>query len=204
MSEHPNSPGQPASWSGQSALPATLTVIAVATMIGGTQLGLWLRYDRAAILDGELWRVLTAHLVHLGWKHLLMNVAGLALIWLLFGRLLSTLQWVAVVMVCALGVSAGLLAFHPGIDWYVGMSGVLHGMFVAGALASLARGYRAEAVLLGLVIIKLIWEQIYGPLTSSQEMAGGFVVVDAHLYGALAGMIVAAAVLGLRVARARN
>lgn len=195
MTTNQNSPEQTTPHALWSALPVALAVIALAVMIGGIQLGLWLRYDREAILAGELWRILTAHIVHLGWKHLLMNVAGLALIWLLFGRLFNTAWWSVIVVACALGVSGGLLLFHPGIGWYVGMSGVLHGMFLAGALASLARGYRAEALLLGLVVVKLIWEQLYGPLASSRELAGGTVVVDAHLYGALTGTVVAAIVL---------
>lgn len=199
-----NETGEATSLSAWSALPVTLAVIALAAMIGGPQLGLWLRYDREAILAGELWRILSAHVVHLGWKHLLMNMAGLALIWLLFGRLLTTLHWAVVVTACALAVSLGLLAFHPGIGWYVGMSGVLHGMFLAGALASLSHGYRAEALLLGLVVVKLIWEQLYGPLASSEELAGGIVVVDAHLYGALAGVVVAATILVAQRQRWRN
>lgn len=198
MPANPDNREQGSSFFTWSALPLTLGVIALAVMIGGPQLGLWLRYDRDAIMGWELWRLFTAHVVHLGWKHLLMNMAGLALIWLLFGRLLTTYQWIIITLACALAVSVGLMAFHPAIAWYVGMSGILHGLFVAGALASLAEGYRAEALLLAFVVIKLTWEQVYGPLANSQALAGGVVVVDAHLYGALAGLIVGVSLLAAR------
>lgn len=168
-------------------LPAILAVLSLIVMLGGDDLARWLRYDRAAILDGQWWRVLTAHLCHLSWPHLAMNLAGLALIWALFARFLSTGIWLVTVVVSALAVGLGLLAFNPEIQWYVGLSGVLHGMFLAGLLACLLAGYRLELLLLVLVAGKLGWEQAYGALPGSADLAGGPVVVDAHLYGALAG-----------------
>lgn len=191
-----------AAWQAWGPVPTWLAALSIAAMIGGPQLVLWLRYDRQAILDGEVWRLLTAHIVHLGWQHLLMNLAGLFLIWLLFGRLLDTPRWALVTLACALGVGVGLLLLHPGIEWYVGMSGLLHGMFVAGALASLAAGYRAELLLLALLAGKLAWEQLVGPLPGSEGLAGGRVVVDAHLYGAVTGLVVIAGLLFRRRARA--
>src|SRR5690606_7331879 len=52
-----------------------------------------LRYDRQAILDGEVWRLLSGNLVHLGWSHLWLNAFGLLLVWLLFGPLLPSSVW---------------------------------------------------------------------------------------------------------------
>ena len=42
-----------------------------------------LEYQRRAIGEGELWRLFSGHLVHLGWEHLLMNLVGFWLIWAL-------------------------------------------------------------------------------------------------------------------------
>lgn len=164
-------------------------------MIGGRQLGSWLRYDRAEILSGEIWRVLSAHLMHLGWKHLMMNLVGLGLIWMLFGRAYSTAKWVFVVATSMLGVSLALLALMPSIQWYVGMSGILHGLFIAGAVANLAAGYRAELLLIGLLIVKLAWEHAYGALPGSESFAGGNVLVESHLFGAIAGLTAAVVLL---------
>lgn len=151
-----------------------------------------LRYDRAAILDGQVWRLLSGHLVHLGASHLVMNLVALALIWVLAGRLFTAWQWVLIAVICALGVGGGLLAFNTDLAWYVGLSGVLHGFLVAGCLADLRSGHRNAWLLLALVWAKLIWEQIAGPLPGSELGAGGAVVVDAHLYGALSGILAAA------------
>lgn len=182
------------------AVPLSLALLLIAAAVGGTELRAWLRYDRAAILAGQVWRLLSAHIAHLGWGHLAMNLAGLALIWMLFGRFYTTRQWCAVTLFCMIGISLGLLALQPGVHWYVGLSGVLHGLFVAGALASLAAGYRAELALLGLLIAKLTWEQLHGALPGSADLAGGSVLVDSHLYGAITGLVAA----GLLLHRARR
>jgi len=172
-------------------LPIGIAMLSAGCTFGGYTLAQMLRYDRDAILAGQLWRLLTGHLVHLGGSHLAMNLVGLALIWMLFGRLMSTAAWLATLLTSALTVSLGLLIFNPGLMWYVGLSGVLHGMFLAGAILSIVSGYRAEILLLGFIVAKLAWEQWVGPLPGSAEVAGGDVVVDAHLYGAIAGVVVA-------------
>lgn len=175
------------------AVPATLALPSVAIAIAGTQASAWLRYEREQILAGELWRLLTASFVHLGWSHLLMNLAALALIWMLFGRLLATKAWLLISLASLLSVSLGLLLFSPEIGWYVGLSGMLHGLFAAGAVASLRAGHRLELALLALLLGKIVWEQAYGPLPGTAEFAGGAVVTDAHLYGAVGGFISALA-----------
>lgn len=172
-------------------MPAAMAVLAVAIMLGGLLPVLSLRYDRNGILSGEIWRVVTGHFVHLNWNHLLLNLGGLLLIWLLFGKRLTLSQWLVVVLACTIGISVGLLVLHPGLHWYVGMSGLLHGMFVAGAIGGLYSGYRAEWLLLGLLSAKLAWEQYAGAMPGTEELAGGYVIVDAHLYGALTGLAVA-------------
>ena len=44
-------------------------------------------------------------------------------------------------------------------------------------------------VLGGFLVAKLAYEQLLGPLPLSSATSGGQVVVDAHLYGALAGAL---------------
>ena len=126
--------------------------------------------------------------MHLGWAHLAMNLAGLAIIWLILARQLPLWQWWMTVLVCAVGVNLGLLAFSPTVGWYVGLSGILHGLIAAGALAGLKRQPSLFLLLLGL-IAKLAWEQSTGQDPGTAQLIGGAVIVDAHLYGALAGVV---------------
>ena len=152
----------------------------------------WLQYDRIAILDAELWRLVTGHFVHLGPGHYALNAIAVFLVWVAVGEYLSSPQWLVATAVTIAGVNAGLWLFSPEIVWYVGMSGFLHGLLVAGIVLGFQFLPR-EAVLGGMVVAsKIVYEQILGPMPGSEQSAGGNVVVDAHLYGALAGLAIAA------------
>jgi rhomboid family GlyGly-CTERM serine protease len=170
-------------------LPLALTLCVTLIALGGSELSALLRFDREAILHGQVWRLFSGHLAHLGWSHWGMNITALALIWALVGDRFSNRQWQWIFAGLCLTISLGLLVFNPALTWYVGLSGVLHGMLVAGVLADIRSGHRSSYALLVLVGAKLIWEQMTGPLPGSELTAGGAVIIDAHLYGGLGGII---------------
>jgi rhomboid family GlyGly-CTERM serine protease len=147
-----------------------------------------LRYDRVALAGGEAWRLLTAHLVHLDLRHALLNGCGLVLMWALFARDYTGRQWLLVVLGAVVAIDAGLWLLDSTVQWYVGSSGALHGIMAAGALAHLRRREPDGWILAGFLAAKLTWEHWVGPL----PLAGGVVVVDAHLYGVIGGAAVAA------------
>ncbi len=175
----------------QHLLPIALTVIALLLALAGDNATELLRYHVIEIKSGQVWRLITGNLVHLGSSHMLMNVLGLGLIWGLFWSCFSAKQWLVITLISGLSVSLGLLVLNPQLVWYVGLSGVLHGLFLAGAVGGIRRGDRREAILLVAIVGKLIWEQAYGALPGSADMAGGPVVVDSHLYGAIGGAVAA-------------
>ena len=146
-----------------------------------------LEYRRSAVLRGELWRLVTGNLVHLGWMHLARDLVGLFLIWALVGDSLDERSWLWASGTSALAVGLGLLVFSPEISWYVGISGVLFGLFCAGVLCQ-ARDHPtyACALLLGMVTI-IAWTWYAGALPGETAGLGGRVVPQAHLYGALGG-----------------
>jgi rhomboid family GlyGly-CTERM serine protease len=145
------------------------------------------RYERSALLAGELWRLLSAHLVHLSFGHVVLNLAALAVMAALLDGVLETAEWFWLGLVAALAIDAGLFLFSPEVQWYVGLSGVLHGWLAAGALRLAFAGSGLGPVLLVGIAAKIAWEQWAGPLPFSESSSGGPVVVDAHLYGALGG-----------------
>jgi len=169
-------------------LPA-LALAAILVHLAGPEVQEALRFEREAVLAGELWRLLSAHLTHLGWPHTIWNGAALIVISLLFGRTISDLHWVYLTVICAAGVGIGLLAFKPEIAVYVGFSGVLHGLFAAGALTDRHAHPETSSLMLGLLGVKVVWEQLAGPLPGTEAAVGGLVLVDAHLYGAILGVI---------------
>lgn len=185
------------------ALPLVLALLATLFALLGDSASHWLRYDRTAILDGQWWRLISGNLVHLGWPHLLLNLAGLILVWLLFRHTISTRNWIIVTTLSAVAVGGGLLMFDPALEWYVGLSGVLHGLFAAGLVAALCAGSRADWLLLILFGAKLAWEQLVGTMPGTAELAGGNVIVDAHLYGAIGGAVATLLLLMIRKRRHR-
>lgn len=150
-----------------------------------------LKFDRQAVQAGEWWRLLSGHLVHLGWAHAVMNVAALWLVIGLFGRDSSPFRLGVLLLVPALAVDAGLWFAVPGLQWYVGLSGILHGLLAGLLLLEFARGERRYFWLIFLVSVKITWETLYGPLPFTAEAAGGAVVVQAHAFGALGGVVAA-------------
>jgi rhomboid family GlyGly-CTERM serine protease len=162
---------------------------------GGSPAQAALRYDRAGLLAGQWWRLLSGHFIHLGFEHALLDVAGLILMWALFARDYSIRAWLLIVTLSVVGVDAGLWLFSSTTQWYVGSSGMLHGVLAAGTCAHLRRRDPDGGVLALFLVGKLVYEQSRGalPLTS-----GGAVIVDAHLYGAIGGAL---AVVVLRLLR---
>ena len=164
--------------------------LALAAIVLTLQAARWrqaLEYRRTAVLRGQVWRLLTGNLVHLGWVHLARDLAGLFLIWGLVGDSLDERSWLWVLGTSGLAVGLGLLVFSPGITWYVGISGVLFGVFCAGALCQLPeRPGFAGVLLLGMVTV-IAWTLYAGALPRETVDLGGRVVPQAHLYGALGG-----------------
>lgn len=148
-----------------------------------------LRYDRDALVAGELWRLVTGHFVHLNLGHAALNALGLALMWALFARDYTVRQWLLVLVVSAAAIDVGLWFRDPEVAWYVGGSGVLHGVMAAGTLAHVRRGELDGWILAAFIIGKLVYEQWAG--TSPFESPAMPVIVNAHLYGAIGGLLVA-------------
>lgn len=154
-------------------------------LAGGNSLTGALRYTRSGIIDGQWWRLLTGHIVHLDARHALLNAAGLALLWALFARSFRPWQWLLAVVLILAAVDAGLWYLSPRIHWYVGASALLHGVFACGAVAMIRGGERLGWVAALVFAAKLAWEQLQGPL----PLSGGPVVTASHLYGAAGGLL---------------
>jgi rhomboid family GlyGly-CTERM serine protease len=144
----------------------------------------------------EPWRWWTAAFVHLSTKHLLANLAGLALVALLGWRAAvshaDALAWAA-----AWPLTHLLLLAQPSLARYAGLSGVLHAGVVIVAVR-LARGEPGPgrtigAALLAGVALKLLLEEPWqGTLRRSAEWDIA-VAPAAHVAGAFAGALCAVA-----------
>jgi len=145
-----------------------------------------LSFDRIALADGQWWRLLTAHFVHLDAEHAFLNGLGVILMWALFARDYSPWRWLAIYSGSALAVSVGLWFLNPELTWYVGASGALHGVMTAGTIAHLRRRDLDGWILAVFIVVKLAYEQFAGALPFAGTSS---TIVDAHLYGAIGGVV---------------
>jgi rhomboid family GlyGly-CTERM serine protease len=149
---------------------------------------------RRALWMQQPWRLLTGHLVHLNWLHALVNAAALFIVARLFARDLDATRQGVVMALSAIVIGIGLSTAYRGIDWYRGLSGVIHALFFAGAAAwlvserspDLRKVWLPAALLVG-GWIKVLFEQPRGDLLPHAEWLGAAVVPQAHLIGAACG-----------------
>jgi rhomboid family GlyGly-CTERM serine protease len=178
----------------------------LALLVLASLLSCWVDYSHSewywpSIRAGEYWRLLSAHLAHLGWQHAVMNMAALVLLMILFEHI-SAKRWLFAMVVSVLAVNIGLWIGLPVTHSYVGLSGVLHGLILFGLLESLAAplflppsGGQRQIGFLTLMVIalfaKLAVEQLSGPDAALEQLIGGEIWVDSHLFGAFGGGLAA-------------
>lgn len=152
-----------------------------------------LQFDRGAILDGQLWRLLTGSFVHWSREHFLLDVGAFAMVGMLYEhRLGRRYPWL--LLFCGLAVGLGLLAFVPGMSLYRGLSGVDSGQFAAAVCAEawLARSDRRRWLWLApaaaVFLLKIASECATGRMFFGTESLGniGEPVPLAHAAGAVA------------------
>lgn len=148
-------------------------------------------YQRQLITQGEVWRLLTGHFLHTNGFHLLLNLAALLMLWALHGHFYSIKNYCALFLFCALATSVGIFYFNPSLIQYVGLSGVLHGIFVFGATMDIIAKDKTGILLFIGVWLKIAHEQVYGASTDVSDLIEASVAVDAHLWGAIGGLVFA-------------
>ena len=149
------------------ATPLTWGVVAVGLAIAATPgLEAWLEYDRETLVAGQVWRVLTGHLSHYSWSHLLWNLLGFALLGVLCERTQRRgFQWTLALSIVL--IPLGLWWGMPELSAYRGLSGLTSALF-------------------GLAAAHLVYQQVRSgqPVRAwlSIVCCGGFVVTLAHTW----------------------
>lgn len=150
-------------------------------------------YLRIEIAQGQMWRLITGNLLHTNLWHLVMNLAGLWVILFLHEmhyKKQAALIYSLFLSLCLLE-GLGLYYFYPSLLAYVGLSGVLHGLFSFGAIMDIVKSYRSGYLLLLGVMAKVYYEQTYGASDSVTELIGARVATESHLVGVVSGVICA-------------
>lgn len=164
-----------------------LMVLFLAAQYGRTSSTLY--YDRSAILDGEVYRLLTFHFIHLSNADFLINIVALAALWLLYGGTMRTLEWMGAVVGCGSAIGLSLLLFSPEVEWSVGLSGLLYALFALVAIRAAMSGEYLSGAVVAFLVVKVILEQTIGPSAAMEDFIGSAIVVDTHMYGVIAGLV---------------
>lgn len=137
----------------------------------------------------EVWRWWTAHWVHVGWIHYLLNMVAFVCLPFIFPYV-KTRFLVILLLVLPPLVSLSFYYGFPDIEAYAGLSGILHGIYVAVAIYFLKFVKERKFALLVLVLAcaKILWENLFGSLETSQFI-GSPVLVEAHLLGSFWGAV---------------
>ena len=142
-----------------------------------------LEYDRAAILRGEVWRLITGHLTHWSPDHLLWD----ALAFLALGFVCERRQralYAGVLFASAMSVSLVLLVGCPEVTSYRGLSAVASALWFWAALIIAERRLTPAFMLLALFFVKVMIELTTGTSVFAADIA---VLPSVHLIGAAVG-----------------
>lgn len=171
---------------------ALLLTLILAFGLMGNWVNPWLQYQRDAILQGQVWRLLTGHLVHLGVVHCLLNLLALLLILYLFSGVITLRHWWRLTIGLCLAISVLFLALNPKLSYYAGLSGVLHGLLAYALVISLSRPDIFNPIVVGFLLAAVAFKLVYEQSSHYdsgylQHFMNAPVIVDAHAYGAAVG-----------------
>ncbi|GLX80071.1 rhombosortase [Thalassotalea insulae] len=168
--------------------PVLLLILTVFCYFFNENFSQYFVYNRPLIIEHQYWRLITAHIFHTNYAHLLLNALAVILLWLIHGHYYSLFQYLSLTLISALIISISIFIFDPEMLQYVGLSGVLHALFVWGALKDITAKEKTGYLLLIGVIVKIAHEQFFGASEDIASLINASVAINAHLSGALVGL----------------
>ena len=160
----------------------TVTTASLALLLAGASLGGFAQYDRAAILRGEVWRLVTGHFSHWSLSHLAYDVLAFVILGAICERRGRGL-FAAVMVATALVVSLFLLTFRPEVELYRGLSAIDSALWMWAVFIVGERRLLLAVALASLFLAKVAIESQTGALF----VDGMTVLPVVHLIGAAVG-----------------
>ena len=148
-----------------------------------------LEYDRHLVLSGEIWRLVTSHLVHTNISHLVLNAAAALVLYFAFFYRLKLTDLLACGLVFSVLISLVLLYTYPGLDWYNGLSALLHALVVYFSIRQVWAGNRVFLIGSGIVWLKVLVEAAWASQGYGNLIGDMTIISEAHLIGAVVGTI---------------
>ena len=147
-------------------------------------------YDREGIAAGELWRLLTGHLVHFSTAHLVNNLVVLVpALWLVETRYVKDAGLLLLVAASTVGIA--VFAGAPELQTFGGASGISLAFLTYACLRGIHENRRWRmvcGVLLSIVCAKLAAEIFWGWGLLNWEANGFVPVALSHFVGTATGI----------------
>lgn len=146
--------------------------------------------EHQAINNGQWWRLLSCHLVHLSNAHTALNIVAYGLLAYCFRDEITARREAIILIASAAVVGLGIHTLNPEMYSYAGLSGAFYGSLVAFAFIALPRVPIIALGFLGFVTAKFIYEAIIGGASPQTEaLIGGKVATSSHWYGSVCGLM---------------
>jgi rhomboid family GlyGly-CTERM serine protease len=173
-----------------AATGATCLLLACA----GEPLGSGLAWERAGILHGELWRLWSGHLVHYSVSQAGADTLVLFVMGLYAEPLVGSRRFGLMLAGAAALLSLGMLVLAPALNEYRGASGLAVLTAVLGGVLAWRRHPGSRPMLAcaaPALAAKTLWEACAQTAAFADLPAGVSVAWQAHLLGALLGVLAA-------------
>ncbi|CAA0125302.1 Uncharacterised protein [Halioglobus japonicus] len=159
--------------------------------------GLWLiqrylgllEYDRQQILTGQLWRIWSGHFVHTNSAHFALNIVAALIIYFGFLTRIKLRDLLLSVFVFAALISLTLLCVYPSLDWYNGLSGLLHALVAYFAVRMARTEDKIFWAALVVIWVKVIVETVRVHLGYESTVGEMAIITEAHLIGTFFGTV---------------
>jgi rhomboid family GlyGly-CTERM serine protease len=164
----------------------TVTTASLSALLAGASLGGFgvadaAQYDRAALLRGEVWRLVTGHFVHWSFAHLAWDLLAFVILGAVCER--RRALFASVILATALIVSIFLFVCCPEVAMYRGLSAIDSALWMWAVFIIGERRVSLALTLLALFFAKLLIESA----GASLFVDGITVLPVVHLLGALVG-----------------
>ena len=170
--------------------PLIVGLISIAAFLCEPMSSDYFALERTWWSQGNYYQIVSGHFLHTNFIHLLFNLLGLLLLWALHGDDYGVASYLAKFLIVCMGISFCMYFFSDDIVWYVGLSGVIHGVFAWGCIRDLENKVFSGWLLLIGLALKVGNEQLNGAGSLMPKLIDASIAIDSHLYGAIIGLLV--------------
>lgn len=141
------------------------------------------------VTQGELWRFFSAHFTHISWTHCLSNLIGLLLLTGIFNHSKQVFHWYFASFLIIAMVSTGLILFSTQLDWYVGFSALLTGLYAYAAVITIRENIKVSTIIIIALSIYILFQVLEGEIISATIMTDIKTSSYAHAFGLISGVL---------------